>query len=387
MNLSVLFYLSLILLSGLLFGRAVKYIKLPNVTGYLLAGIILGPYVLKVLPSNLVHQLEIVPEMALAFIAFIIGSEFKVSYFKKVGIKPVLIALFEALTAAVLVFGALMIFGVDFQIAIILAAIASATAPAATVMVIKQYGAKGPLTKTLLSVVALDDAISLIAFGMAFSIVSTLRDPGSSLVISILMPFIEIIGSLAAGIILGIAFRIVLKYFKKDSNRLIISVGFIFLASSLASMFGLSTLLTSMALGATLVNIYNDSNIIFSIADSVTPPIFLMFFVVSGAELNLTVIPQIGLIGIIYLLARTIGKVSGAYAGTLIAKSPKEVRNNLGMTLIPQAGVAIGLSLLIFKTYPDIGTTIKTVVLCATFIYEIVGPVFAKIGLKRAGEI
>lgn len=388
MELNLLFYLAVILLGGLAFGRAVKYLKLPNVTGYLLAGLIMGPYVLNILPSDLVMQMDVIPEMALAFIAFIIGSEFKYSYFKKVGTAPVIIALFESLIAGIVTFGALMLFRVNFQTAIILAGIASATAPAATVMVIKQYGAKGPLTKTLLSVVALDDAISIIAFGVALSIVSTIRSAGErSLILSFAMPFIEIIGSLAVGLVLGLMFRLVLKFFKKDSNRLIITAGFIFLASSLAFTFGLSPLLTCMALGATLINVYDDSKVIFNLADTITPPVFVMFFVVSGALLDITIIPKIGVIGIVYVFARSAGKIAGAWSGALVVKAPDSVRKNLGITLIPQAGVAIGLSLIVFSDIPEIGKEIKTVVLCATFIYEIAGPVLAKIGLKNAGEI
>lgn len=384
----VMFYLAIILLGGLLAGRAVKYLKLPNVTGYLLAGLLLGPYVLGVLPSDLVLKLDIIPEIALAFIAFIIGSEFKYSYFKQAGLKVVIIALMESLVASIIVFGTLMLFGTDFQTAIILAGIAAATAPAATVMVIKQYGAKGQLTKTLLSVVALDDAVALIAFGVALSIVSTIRNTSDiGPVMSVLAPFIEIIGSLAAGIILGLLFRLVLRFFKKESNRLIITTGFVFMAAALSNLLGLSSLLTCMALGATLVNVFAESRSIFTLADTITPPIFLMFFVVSGAQLDITVIPKIGLIGLVYLLARAAGKILGAWGGASIVKAPATVRKYLGITLIPQAGVAIGLSLLIFKTYPDIGVQIKTVVLCATFVYEIFGPVLAKIGLKKAGEI
>ncbi len=388
MRSDVMFYLAVILLGGLLAGRAVKYLKLPNVTGYLLAGLLLGPYVFGVLPSDLVLKLDIIPEIALAFIAFIIGSEFKYSYFKQAGLKIIVIALMESLVASFVVFGALMLFRADFQTSIILAGIAAATAPAATVMVIKQYGAKGPLTKTLLSVVALDDAVALIAFGIAFSIVGTLRNTTStSLVLSVLSPFIEIIGSLAAGIVLGLLFRLILRFFRKDSNRLIITTGFVFLAAALSNLLDLSSLLTCMALGAALVNVFADSKVIFSLADTVTPPIFLMFFVISGAQLDITVIPKIGVIGSVYLLARAAGKILGAWSGASIVKAPLTVKKYLGITLIPQAGVAIGLSLIIFKTYPDIGVQIKTVVLCATFVYEIFGPVLAKIGLRKSGEI
>jgi len=385
---TTLFYLALILFSGLFLGRIVKHIKLPNVTGYLLAGLLIGPYCFKIIPFDLVIKLELVSEMALAFIAFSIGAEFKLSYMKKVGIIPVVIAIFEALTATVLVGGVLLLVGLKTEIALLLGAIAAATAPAATVMVIKQYKAKGPVTETLLSVVALDDAVALIAFGFAAAIVNVLQHPGEiSIVMSILSPFIEIGGSILFGFILGLLFKQPLYYFKKDSNRLIISVGFVFLGSSLATMFHLSPLLLCMCMGTMLVNISDSGEGVLKLTDSVTAPIFLMFFVVSGMELDVSVLPKIGVIGIVYIIVRIIGKVAGASIGAIIIKAPANVKKYIGLTLIPQAGVAIGLSLIATRLIPEFGQTIRAVILCATFIYELIGPVTTKIALKKAGEI
>jgi len=388
MEVNTLFYLALLLFSGLLFGRAVKYLKLPNVTGYLIAGLILGPYVLNLIPRDVVTGFELISEMALAFIAFSIGSEFKISYLKKVGISPVVIAIFEGLTASVLVTVLLVLFGFDFEISLLLGAIASATAPAATIMVVKQYEARGPLTETLLSVVALDDAVALIAFGFSMAVVNTMIHPGeSSLAMSIIRPFLEIIGSLALGFALGFLFKVPLRFFKKDSNRTIITVGFIFLGSALATMLGLSPLLLCMCMGAMLANVSDSARSIFKLADNITPPIFLMFFVVSGAELDITILPKIGIIGIIYVIARVAGKVLGASVGAVLMKSPETVKKYLGLTLIPQAGVAIGLSLIAARTLPDYGSTIRAVVLCATLIYELTGPAVTRIGLEKSGEI
>ena len=256
MTINTLFYLALILLSGLIFGRLVKFIKLPNVTGYLLAGLILGPYCLKLFPIDFVSELGLVSEMALAFIAFSIGAEFKLSYFKKMGRIPVVIATFAAVLASVLVTISLAIAGVGFGEALVLGAIASATAPAATVMVVKQYRAKGPVTSNLLSVVAIDDAIGKILFGFSFAIVKSIHNPGQSSVLSsIVTPLWEVFGSMIIGAILGYIFTIPLRFFKKESNRIIITVGFVFLASSLASILGLSSLLLCMSMGAVLVNI------------------------------------------------------------------------------------------------------------------------------------
>lgn len=388
MEVNTLFYLALLLFSGLLFGRAVKYLKLPNVTGYLIAGLVLGPYVLNLIPRDVVTGFELISEMALAFIAFSIGSEFKISYLKKVGISPVVIAIFEGLTASVLVTVLLVLFGFDFEISLLLGAIASATAPAATIMVVKQYEARGPLTETLLSVVALDDAVALIAFGFSMAVVNTMIHPGeSSLAMSIIRPFLEIIGSLALGFALGFLFKVPLRFFKKDSNRTIITVGFIFLGSALATMLGLSPLLLCMCMGAMLANVSDSARSIFKLADNITPPIFLMFFVVSGAELDITILPKIGIIGIIYVIARVAGKVLGASVGAVLMKSPETVKKYLGLTLIPQAGVAIGLSLIAARTLPDYGPTIRAVVLCATLIYELTGPAVTRIGLEKSGEI
>ena len=388
MQLNTLFYLALILFSGLIFGRAVKMIRHPNFTGYLIAGLLIGPYVLKLVPLDLVAGLELVSEIALAFIAFSIGSEFKISYLKKVGIVPIVIAIFEALTATVVVSAVLIAFGFDTEIALLLGAIAAATAPAATIMVVRQYKAKGPVTDTLLSVVALDDAVALMAFGFAVAMVNILQHPGeSSVVMSILMPVIEILGSILLGFVLGFLFTIPLRYFKKDSNRLIIIAAFVFLGSSLATMLGLSPLLLCMCMSAMLVNISNTGESILRLTDNVTPPIFLAFFVVSGMELDVSILPQIGLIGILYVLCRVIGKVGGAYIGAWVMRASDTVKKHIGFTLIPQAGVAIGLSLLASRMVPEYGQTIRAVVLSATLIYELIGPAVTKIALQKAGEI
>lgn len=388
MQFNTLFYLALILFSGLIFGRAVKLLRLPNVTGYLIAGLLIGPYIFKLVPLDLVKGLELVSEIALAFIAFSIGSEFKLSYLKKVGIVPIVIAIFEALTATIVVSVVLIVFGFSVQIALLLGAIASATAPAATIMVVRQYKAKGPVTDTLLSVVALDDAVALMAFGFAVAVVNMIANPGeSSVLMSIIMPFVEILGSILLGFVLGFLFSLPLRYFKKDSNRLIIVTAFVFLGSALATMLGLSPLLLCMSMSAMLVNLSNAGESILRLTDSVTPPIFLMFFVVSGMELDISILPQIGLIGILYVLFRVIGKVGGAYVGAWIMKASDTIKNHIGFTLIPQAGVAIGLSLMASRLVPEYGQTIRAVILSATLIYELVGPAITKIALQKAGEI
>lgn len=398
MQLSILFYLALLLLSGLLFGRLAKLIKLPNVTGYLVAGLVLGPCVLGVLSKQTVTDFGVISEIALAFIAFTIGLSFKRSYFKRVGLMPVVIAIFEALLAVFFVQGALILYSilvpsaqVSIPFSIVLGAIAAATAPAATIMVIKQYGAKGPLTEVLMSVVAIDDAVALVAFGFAVTIAKVLEHPGegggASVILSVLRPFGEVLLALAIGVFVGLLMLIPMRFFRKNGNRLIILVGFIFLASSLATMFGVSELLACMMAGTTFCNISPESDFMADLADSVTSPIFLMFFVTSGAGLDVTILPKIGVIGLIYVIFRVIGKISGAYIGARIMKAPSNVCKYLGATLVPQAGVAIGLTIAAQNVVPEYAAQIRAVILCGTLIYEIVGPVLTKISLSKAGEI
>ncbi len=388
MELNTILYLSILIFSGLIFGKLAKLVKLPNVTGYLVAGLLVGPSVLGVIPETALSGFDIISEVALGFIAFSIGSEFKLSYFKKVGIAPVIIAILEAMLAVVAVVIGLLIAGFDLSFSLVLGSIAAATAPAATIMVIKQYKAKGPLTETLMSVVALDDAVALMAFGFAVTAAKAMNSTGdTNLVMSILSPFIEIFGSVLLGFALGVLFMLPLKFFRSSSNRLIITIGMVFLATGLSNLLGLSALLCCMSMGAMLVNVSNSSSELMKLSDNITPPIFLLFFVVSGAELNLGVIPSIGLVGVLYILLRVVGKISGAWLGAKLTKAPKEVCKYLGYTLVPQAGVAIGLTLVAQTVVPEYADTIRAVVLCGTLVYELVGPMVSKMALQKAGEI
>lgn len=384
---SVLFPIGLMLVSGLLFGRLAKKVSLPNVTGYLVAGLVLGPYVLGVVSKDMATSLSMVSEMALGFIALSIGAEFKLSYFKEVGAAPVVIAILEGLLASACVTGGLLAIGENAQLALVLGAIASATAPAATIMVIRQYNAKGPVTKTLLSVVALDDAVALIAFGFAVAIAGQLSGAGGSVAGAILEPFKELGLSIVIGSAAAFAMKIPLHFFKKQSNRLCATVGFVFLTSAISTKVGASSLLSCMVFGALLANVSKDADDVFRISDTVTPPIFMLFFVVSGAQLDVTLIPKIGVIGVVYVVLRVAGKIGGATLGAVIMRTDKKVRKYLGWTLVPQAGVAIGLTLVADRIVPDFAPQIRAVVLCGTLIYELTGPVISKIALTKAGEI
>lgn len=387
-QLNTILYLGILLIAGLLFGRLAKLIKLPNVTGYLIAGLLLGPYVLKIIPSDVVSDFSLVSDIALAFVAFTIGGGFKMSYFKKVGVSPVVIAIFEALFAVFMVQGALVLLGFDPAFSIVLGSIAAATAPAATFMVIKQYKARGPVTETLMSVVAIDDAVALMAFAFCVTIATAMNGTtDGNLAMSILNPFIEIGGALVLGAVLGVLFKIPLKYFKKRSNRSIIMCGFVLTCAGASEFFGVSSLLACMMCGCALCNVSHESDTILNIADDITPPIFLLFFVTSGASLNVSILPSIGLMGIVYVTVRVIGKLLGAFVGAKIMKTPKTVSKYIGLTLVPQAGVAIGLTIAAQSAVPEYAEQIRAVILCGTLIYELVGPVLTKIALTKAGEI
>lgn len=386
---NTLVYLSILLLAGLLCGRLVKQAKLPNVTGYLIAGLLLGPYVLKVIPSASIENFSVLSDIALSFIAFTIGSEFKISYFKRVEMTPVVIAIFEALIAVFLVLGVLLLAGFNPAFSLVLTSIAAATAPAATVMVVKQYKAKGPVTEMLMSVVALDDAVALIGFGFAVTLAKVISGSSavSNVALSVLRPFGEILLALAVGFLVGVLMKIPIRFFRKNGNRMIIICGMVFLSGGIAMMLGVSALLACMATGAMFCNICNESDEIAKLSDYITPPIFLLFFAVSGAQLNIFIIPTIGIVGLIYVIFRVIGKMGGAYIGAKIMKAPEAVCKYLGPALIPQAGVAIGLISVSQTVVPEYAPQIRAVILCGTMIYEIIGPAVAKMTLVKAGEI
>ncbi len=385
---SILFYIGIMLVCGLTFGRLVKLIGLPNVTGYLIAGLLLGPYITGIISEQNVENISIVSDMALAFIAMSIGSEFRLSYFKRVGAAPIVIAILEGMFAVIFVFLGFLAAGCELPFAMVISAIAAATAPASTIMVIRQYNAKGPVSETLLSVAALDDAVALIAFGFSVTIAKMINSGGGqNILLSILQPVWEVLLSLIIGAALAFVMLVPMRFFKKRSNRLCISIAFIFIANSLAEYFGASALLTCMMFGAVLANITEQSDMIFSVTDSITPPIYMLFFVISGAQLNISIITSIGVLGVIYLVTRVIGKFFGAWLGAVICKSPKSVKKYLGFTLIPQEGVAIGLSLVAVSVVPDYADKIRAIILCATMIYELTGPVISKITLEKAGEI
>lgn len=388
METKTLAMIALMMVSGLLLGRLCKYIKLPNVTGYLIAGLIFGPSLFNLIDADAINQFTIISDVALSFIAFSVGCDFSLDYFKKVGSAPIVIAIFEAMGAVLLLTVTLLLFGFDAKLSILLGAIAAATAPAQTIMVINQYKAKGPLTSMLLSVVALDDAVALIGFGFASTIVTTMTGKGDkSLLLSILDPFYQLLISVAIGFVVAMAMKLLLRMFKKHSNRICVILGMVTLTYFLATILKGSALLACMCLGAVLTNIIHDTDDVVSVSEGLTPPIYMMFFVISGAGFDVSALKSIGLIGIIYVVVRVVGKIAGSYVSGKITHQPKEICKWLGPTLMPQAGVALGLIAVAGTMVPDYAPQLRTVILCSTFIYSIIGPSVAKFSLAKAGEI
>ncbi|MFA5006091.1 MAG: cation:proton antiporter [Candidatus Izemoplasmatales bacterium] len=404
MDLKVLFFVAIVLIVGLLFGKIAKALRMPNVTGYLVGGLILGPSLFGlVFGDGLISQeaidaLGIVSNVALGFIAFSIGNELKVSYFKRVGPGPIIIATLESLFAILFVLGGLVLYfwiagkldNFHMRFALVLAAIAAATAPAATLMVVRQYKAKGPLTETLMSVVALDDGTAIMFFGIFVAIANALSRTGTStpIILQILEPIWEIVMSLGIGGAIGLIVVFGCKWFTGRGNRISLVVAAVFMTVYLADLAGGSPLLACMAMGGVFANLSPVYETVNGLIYFVTPPIFIMFFVLNGADLNLSVLSQIGIIGVIYVLLRVAGKIFGAWFGAKISKSPPVVSKLLGYALVPQAGVAIGLSLVAVQILDaETAAMIRAIILCATLIYELVGPFITKITLKKAGEI
>lgn len=383
-----LYILGTVILAGILMGALVGYLKLPKVTGYLLAGIVIGPFALKLIPKEAISGLAVISEAALGFIAYSIGSSLNFKDLKKIGSGIIIIALFEALTAVVVVTLVMtFIFKQPLPFSLAIGAIASATAPAATLMVLKQYKAKGPLVDTLIPVVAIDDAIAVIAFGICIAIAQVLVSGVEVLTImTIAKPFIEIIGSILLGVMLGLGLTFVNRSSTSKEQTMSLAIGVILLAVGIADRFELSSILTCMALGSAISNITEGKSKLLTALDSFTNPIFIAFFTISGLDLDFSVLKAVGVIGVGYVISRVAGKVLGAYIGCKIAKSKPVVQKYLGFTLVPQAGVAIGLTLLVGEVLPAYGSQIKTIILAATVIYELIGPLCTKFAIFKAGE-
>ena len=409
---NTLLSVSIALLGGLLMTRAFKPLKLPAVTAYLIAGVLIGPYCLGALgidglgfPTHeAVSGLALISEVALGFIAFSIGNEFRLEELKKTGKQALIIGIFQALVAAFLVDIALYVVHMimpdvlSTSQAITLGAIATATAPAATLMVVRQYKADGPLTKLLLPIVALDDAVGLIAFAVSFGVAKTLISGQVDMISILVNPIVEIVCSLILGAIMGWVLTQFEKLFNSNTNRLNLTIAFVFLTASLSMIdfhvgpvhISFSSLLVCMMLGTVFCNICPLSHDLMAGADKWTSPLFALFFVISGAELELSVFANwaIVVIGIVYIIFRCLGKYIGAFASAKATKCSPEICKYLGITLFPQAGVALGMCTIAANGLADgEGLLIRNITLFAVLIYEIFGPVMTRMALTAAGDI
>ena len=393
---------------GLLFSRIIKLVKLPNVTAYLIGGLLIGPSLwglitggeFAILSHDAVESFGIIVNLALGFIAFSIGGEFKISTLRRLGKNVTIITLAQALGTVIVVFTALSVAGLCgllgdhyWPIVFTLSAIATATAPAATLLVVRQYKAHGPVTETLLPVVAMDDAIGLMIFSI-FNAIAMALASGEKLGVAtmLLEPLREIGLSLLVGLLLGVILAVCTRFFKSRANRLSLCITATLLGVALSEMWHLSSLLLCMMIGAVLCNFGKDVDRILDGAERWTPPLFMLFFVISGAELNLEILPTVGVLGALYIIFRMLGKYFGAMAGAGMVKADPNVRKYLGITLFPQAGVAVGMATIALTEFTalgqsELGKKIQAVVLCATLVYEIFGPMLTKIALKKAGEI
>ena len=406
---SVLISLSIALISGLLLSRLAKKVQLPAVTAYLVAGVLIGPYLLGALniPGlGITHaQIEgfgIIADVALGFIAFSMGNEFRLEALKKIGKQATVIGIFQALITTVVVDVALIALHfampekLSLAAAIVLGAVATATAPAATLMVVRQYKAKGPLTNILLPVVALDDAVGLIVFAISFGIAKSMSQASVNVLSIILEPLLEVILSLALGFIMGLLFTLCERFFFSRSKRMAVSVTFVMLTVGISCLkfnvggihIGFSSLLACMMLGTVFCNICDFSEELMERADRWTAPILILFFVISGAELELTVFADIAvvIIGLAYIAARSLGKYSGAGISARWVKCDSNIVKYLGITLLPQAGVALGMAIKAIELGPD-GAIVRNITLFAVLVYEIVGPFLTKVALTKAGDI
>lgn len=419
--------LSIAMLAGLLVSRLAKLLKLPAVTAYLVAGILVGPFLIGAIDlsglgiAGLSHigfspadfglaegtsknpAFTLLSELSLGFIAFSIGNEFRLKDLKTIGRQATVVGILQAIAATILVDGALLLLHLAIpdvltpSMAILLGAIATATAPAATLMVVRQYKAKGKLTDILLPVVALDDAVGLVVFSVSYGVARAL-DSGSVSIVSVLVnPLIEVVISLILGALMGWLFTFLERFFHSNSRRMSMSITFVMLTVALSMLefrigevkIGFSSLLVCMMLGSVFCNLCDFSADIMGRVDKWTAPLFVLFFVLSGAELRLDILSSwmVLLVGVVYIVSRSIGKYVGAYGSCRLMKCDEHVTRWLGITLLPQAGVALGMSAIVLETMGEKGVLVRNIVLFAVLVYEMIGPVLTKIALTKSGDI
>lgn len=385
---SVVLLLALIITAGFLMTRVTKIAHLPHVTGYLLAGILIGPQVLGLVSTDIVQTLDVVTDIALALIAFSTGKFFKISKLKSNGKKAIILTLFEALTAAAVVtFTMRFAFHLPWEFCLLLGAIGSATAPASTMMTIRQYHAKGQFVDTILQVTALDDAVALIAFSICAAVVQSMNTTGQWAWNTLLVPLLCNIASIILGFAAAFLLRFLMVRRHSQDHRLVVAMATILILTGICMLMDVSPLLCCMVLGATYRNASDDKELFVQI-HAFAPPILLIFFVVSGMKLDVRSLATAGVIGVVYFLVRILGKYVGSFIGASVTKLPRETRNYLGLALCPQAGVSIGLAALGQRVLPpDMAALLSTIILSSAVLYELVGPACAKASLFLSGTI
>ena len=394
---AVIMSVALMLFSGFIATRLTKRLRLPDVTAYIVSGILIGPYCLNFVPLRIIDGMDFLPDIALAFIAFSTGEFFKVSVLKKNGLKVVVITILEAFLTSVFIFVvACFVLGLNFAFSIVLAALASATAPASTMMTIRQTGAKGDFVNTLLQVVALDDVVGLVEYSIAISVaLASISGSGRLNLRNVLLPIVVNAGVLGLGCFFGLVMKWMLFQRRSTDNRLIISIALLFSFCGICTLFDVSPLLGCMSMGTVYINLTEDDKL-FKQLNYFSPPILLLFFVRSGLSFQLdalfgtsTAVGRVPLllVGVVYFIVRILGKYVGAFWGCLLVRKPKNVRDYLGLALIPQAGVAIGLAALGARALGgETGSALQTIILASSVLYELIGPGCAKLSLYLSGS-
>lgn len=392
----ILLFLGLALICGSIGGRLAKLVKLPAIVGYLLTGLLLGESVFNIVSLQMLERATIFNDFALGIVAFIIGSEMRIGALRKLGKGIVVILLGEALGAVFLVTLCIYFLTRQIHTAVIFGALAAATAPAGTVAILQQYKSKGVLTNTIYAIVGMDDGLAIIVYAFAAALAKMfLTHHSISLAGIINGPIIEILGSLLLGGLIGITLGYFGRKLRGKSEILVISLGSILMCTGLSNYFHLSLILANMSLSMVFASVFLRANRrAYEGIDFVTTSVFTIFFVMAGAHLQIKLLPAIGLLGLIYILCRSFGKMGGAYLGAVVSKAKPVVRKYLGLGLLSQAGVAIGLAILVTKEFGSMGSAghdlailVINTITATTIVFEIVGPISAKFAISRAGEM
>jgi Kef-type K+ transport system membrane component KefB len=396
---SPLLVVGCITVAGYYIGKTMKLIKLPSIIGYMIIGVLLGPSIVEFISEKLLIDLGFINQIALGFVAFTIGSELSLKALKKLGKGIIAIIFAESLCAFGVVFGAVYALTRDLPMSLIFASMAPASAPAGTVAVIQEFKAKGSLTTALYAVVGFDDGLAIFIFGFSFAVAKSLLDTsgGGSIGEVLLVPAKEILFSILVGGVLGFLFCNLVRRITNTREMFILSFGFILIASGLSEMWHLSLILTNLVIGFVMVNTRNQE-LVHKVGDQmgqVMPLIFILFFALAGSHLNLSVLPSLGAIGIVYIISRSAGLILGARVGATIGHVEEKIKKYIGLGILSQAGVAIGLSLIVMEEFSrlknphaaEIGSIVITSITATCIFFEVIGPIMTKVALEKAGEI